>query len=320
MDLKNETIVVTGGAGFIGTNVVNALNSAGYSHIYIVDNLNKEAKKKHLELLTYERYFDKKEFIEQLPTLKGITLFIHLGACTDTTVFDEEYFKENNIEYSKKIFEYCLRNNSRMIYASSAATYGAGEKGFDDTERDLKPLNPYGYSKYAFDEFVLDSVEKPSQWVGLKFFNVYGPYEDHKGKMASMIAQGFEKIKQTGRMALFKSYKSDYSDGGQKRDFIYVKDIVDVIMFFVEHPTKSGIFNLGTGKARTFFDLSKAIFIAMNLEPAIDFVEMPEEIRDKYQYFTEANMDKLHSAGYVKKFTELEDGIKEYVQKYLNVA
>lgn len=319
MNLKNETIVVTGGVGFIGTNVVKALNNAGYNNIYIVDNLSREAKKKHLDLLTYERYFDKKEFIEQLPTLKGITLFIHLGACTDTTVFDEEYFKENNIEYSKRIFEYCLKNNSRMIYASSAATYGAGEKGFDDTERNLKPLNPYGYSKYAFDEYVLDNPEKPSQWVGLKFFNVYGPFEDHKGKMASMVAQGFEKIKQAGRMSLFKSYKPDYPDGGQKRDFIYVKDIVDVIMFFAQHPEKSGIFNLGTGKARTFFDLSKAIFVAMNLEPAIDFAEMPEEIRDKYQYFTEANMKRLREAGYEKKFTELEDGIGEYVQGYLNV-
>ncbi len=317
---NTKKIVVTGAAGFIGSNLVAELNRLGYTNIYAVDNLNHDRKEQHLKNLKFERYFDKKEFISTLPTLDGIELFIHLGACTDTTVFDEAYFKENNVEYSKHIFGYCVKHNARMIYASSAATYGARESDFDDNSRDLKPLNPYGLSKYSFDEFVLDNTQKPTQWVGLKFFNVYGPNEDHKGKMASMIAQGFQKIKQTGKMGLFKSYKEGYTDGGQKRDFIYVKDIVDVIMFFVENPSKSGIFNVGTGKARTFYDLGTSIFAALGIAPVIEFVEMPENIRDKYQYFTQADTKKLRTAGYTKEFTELEDGIREYVQKYLNVA
>lgn len=314
---KDSKIVITGAAGFIGSNILKALNEKGYTHIYAVDNLNDDRKKKHLDDLQYYKYFDKKSFLGELDEIKDAEVVIHMGACSSTTVYDEAYFKENNIEYSKKLFEFCRENGIRFIYASSAATYGDGSHGFDDTRRDLTPLNLYGYSKYYFDEFVLDSTERPPQWVGLKFFNVYGPNEDHKEKMASMIRQGYQQIKETGKARLFKSYKPDYVDGGQKRDFIYVKDVVSVIMYFLEHPEHSGIFNLGTGKSRTYTDLSKAIFAAKGLEPQIEYIEMPEMIRDKFQYFTEADMTKLRSIGYTKAFTELEDGVQDYVQQYL---
>ncbi len=317
MSKEDKKIIITGSAGFIGSNVHKALNDRGFTNIYVVDDLNDDRKKKHLDNLKYQKYFDKKVFLNSLNDIQDVELIIHLGACTDTTVQDEAYFKENNIDYSKKIFKYCFEKNVRLIYASSAATYGGGEMGFDDNERNLKPLNLYGYSKYWFDEFILNSPNKPSQWVGLKFFNVYGPNEDHKEKMASMIYQGFQQIKRTGKVKLFKSYRSDYKDGGQERDFIYVKDIVSVILFFLDHPKQSGIFNVGTGKARTYLDLSNSIFRARGMEPNVEFIEMPENIRDKFQYSTQANISKLQAAGYDKPFVELEEGIRDYVQTYL---
>ncbi|MDO8729518.1 MAG: ADP-glyceromanno-heptose 6-epimerase [bacterium] len=316
---RDVKIVITGAAGFIGSNVHKALDEKGFRNIYaIVDHMNDERKKKHLENVTYKKYFDKSSFLDNLDDIKDAKIIIHLGACSDTTIQDEVYFKKNNIDYSKTLFKYCFENGIRLIYASSASTYGDGELGFDDSRRGLRPLNPYGNSKYLFDEFVLDNAEKPPQWVGLKFFNVYGPYEDHKDKMSSMIYQGFQQIRETGKMKLFKSYKPDYADGGQLRDFIYVKDVVDVIMFFIDHTEWSGVYNIGTGKARSFLDLSKAIFKTLNIELNIEYVEMPESMRDKYQYFTEANISKLRGIGYTKTFYELEEGVRDYVQKHLN--
>lgn len=311
-------IVVTGAAGFIGSNLVQILDQNGFKNIHIiVDHINDERKKKNIHPSIYKKYLDKNVFLDHLDEIRDAEIIIHLGACSDTTIQDEEYFKKNNIEYSKKIFDFCVHNKIRLIYASSAGTYGDGSNGFDDNCRSLKPLSFYAQSKYLFDEFVLDNPKKPPQWVGLKFFNVYGPNEDHKGKGASMVFHGFNQIMKDGKASLFKSYKAGYQDGGQKRDFIYVKDIVDVIIFFVNHPEHHGIFNVGTGKARTFLDLSKAIFKALEIGPNIEFIEMPESLKGQYQYFTEAKMDKLRKIGYTKPFTELEEGVRDYVQNYL---
>jgi ADP-L-glycero-D-manno-heptose 6-epimerase len=319
MSEQSNKIVVTGAAGFIGSNLVQALNLRGLQSLYVVDQLDYERKKTHLQNLKYERYFGKNEFLTILPELTGIETIIHLGACTDTTVQDEQYFRENNTQYSKVLFDYCVRAGSRFIYGSSAATYGDGSQGFSDQARRFTPLNLYGYSKYWFDEMVLDSRQKPGQWVGLKFFNVYGPNEGHKGKMASLICQGYEQIKQTGKMRLFKSSQPGLADGGEKRDFVYAKDVLKVIMFFLDNPQHSGIFNVGTGKARSFLDLGKALFASLNREPNLEFFEMPREIRQKYQYFTQADVSSLRRAGYSEAFLELEDGINDYVKNYLNV-
>lgn len=240
-----------------------------------------------------------------------------MGARTDTAESDRSFMLRNNTLYSKELFEYCVRNDTRLIYASSAATYGDGGRGYNDQERNLQPLNVYGYSKYAFDEMVLNSLQRPLQWVGLKFFNVYGPNEYHKGNMASVVFRGFNQVMNDGYLRLFKSYRPEFSDGGQLRDFIYVKDVVKIALFFFHHPEQSGIYNVGTGKARTFLDLARAIFLALRREPKIVFIDMPEAIRENYQYSTEADTTNLRGAGYTDKFFDIEVGVKDYVQRYL---
>jgi len=250
-------------------------------------------------------------------------MIIHLGARTDTTEFNKDIFKELNTEYSKQVFNACIEYGLSLIYASSAATYGLGELGYNDDHEvvnQLKPLNPYGESKNEFDKWVLQQSRKPYFWAGLKFFNVYGPNEYHKGRMASVIFHSYNQIKATGKMKLFRSHNLKYKDGGQLRDFVYVKDIVDVIFFLMHHRKDSGIYNLGTGKARTFIDLTRNTFKAIGVTENIEFIDTPADIRDKYQYFTEANMNKLRSIGYTKPFTSLEEGVEDYVKNYLTTG
>lgn len=313
-------VIVTGGSGFIGSNLVKALNDEKIKDIAIVDHITNYRKEINLTGLIYTEYFDKQEFLEVIRKgkMRKIEAIIHMGARTDTTETDRDFLIENNTIYSQIIAKYCLENDCQFIYASSAATYGDGSKGYNDEERNLKPLNNYGYSKYLFDEWILNQTSRPKQWVGLKFFNVYGPNEYHKGYMASVVYHGFNEIKQYGRIKLFKSYKKEYEDGEQKRDFIYVKDAVKVIQFFLQNKNISGIFNVGTGKARTFLDLANSVFNALNKNPIIEFIQMPKDIRNKYQYFTQANMNKLWSVGYKYPFYELEEGVNDYVTNYLS--
>jgi ADP-L-glycero-D-manno-heptose 6-epimerase len=249
-----------------------------------------------------------------------IDFVFHLGARTDTTEQDRSVFNRLNLDYSKKVWTACSRHNIRLVYASSAATYGMGENGYADDHSlvgKLKPLNAYGDSKNDFDRWVLEQPETPPFWAGMKFFNVYGPNEYHKGRMASVVFHAFHQIKTTGAVKLFRSHNPDYEDGAQLRDFIFVKDVVDVLFYFMIRGTSSGIYNLGTGKARTFLDLARSVFRSMDVPEKIVFVDTPEDIRDKYQYFTEAKMDKLRSAGYDDPFYSLEEGIEEYVVEYL---
>lgn len=319
MKLKDSKIIITGGAGFIGSNLVKSLNEHGHKNIIIVDHLTNSGKWKNLVDLKFAYYFDREKFLEVLNdiSLNDIETIIHLGACSNTTETNEDFLIYNNAIFSKILFDFSIKNKCRFIYASSAATYGDGSKGYNDKERALKPLNCYGYSKHLFDQWVLDSPEKPKQCVGLKFFNVYGPNEYHKGQMASVVYHGYNQVVKNGEIRLFKSYKDGFEDGEQKRDFIYVKDAVKVILFFLHNESKSGIFNVGTGKARTFFDLAASTFKALNLTPNIKFIEMPETLKDKYQYFTEADMKNLNEDGYTERFYELEEAIKDYVQNYL---
>lgn len=317
-------IVVTGAAGFIGSCLVGLLNSLGHHDLLLVDNPPSEEKKANLVGKKYTLYLGREEFLtrfDQFP--QNIDIVFHLGARTDTTLMDKAEFAYWNVGYSQSIWRLCARNCIPLIYASSAATYGLGEHGFVDDESlipQLHPLNPYGDSKQMFDLWALAQDLKPPFWAGLKFFNVYGPNEYHKGRMASVVYHAYRQIKSTGGMALFRSHHPSYADGGQMRDFIYVKDVLDVMLFLKNHPhTPSGIYNLGTGHARTFMDLAKATFAAMHRKPNINFIDTPLDIRDKYQYFTEANMDKLRSIGYTKPFTTLEDGVGEYVREYLSL-
>lgn len=313
-------IVVTGGAGFIGSCIVGMLNSYGKEDIYIVDNINTTEKWKHIANKKYIAYIRKDEFLDVLPTLSGqVSHIIHMGACSSTTEKDFDYLYKNNFEYTKRLWEFCTEENISFIYASSAATYGDGEDGFDDTlpiDR-LRPLNGYGYSKQLFDLWVEKQTDAPKQHVGFKFFNVYGPNEDCKGDMASVIFKAFGQINETSTVKLFTSHKEGYGDGGQLRDFIYVKDICKVIRFMMEHENISGLFNLGTGKARSFADLAGATFAAMGKPENIEYIPMPMQLREKYQYFTQATMDKLRSIGYTDDFYSLEDGARDYVQNYL---
>ena len=313
-------IVVTGGAGFIGSCIAGMLNSYGREDIYIVDNINITEKWKHIANKKYISYIRKDEFLDVLPTLSGqISHIIHMGACSSTTEKDFDYLYKNNFEYTRGLWQFCTEENISFIYASSAATYGDGEDGFDDMlpiDR-LRPLNGYGYSKQLFDQWVEKQTATPKQYVGFKFFNVYGPNEDCKGDMASVIFKAFGQINETSTVRLFTSHKEGYSDGGQLRDFIYVKDICKVIRFMMEHENISGLFNLGTGKARSFADLAKATFAAMGKPENIEYIPMPVHLREKYQYFTQATMDKLRSVGYTDDFYSLEDGARDYVQNYL---
>lgn len=313
-------IIVTGGAGFIGSCIVRTLNDMGIDDVIIVDNICKTDKWMNLRNKKYIEYINRNEFLQRLPEFSNrVSHVIHMGACSATTEKDFDFLYKNNFEYTKTLWKFCTDNQISFIYASSAATYGDGANGFDDMSdiKQLKPLNGYGYSKQLFDIWAEKQVLTPKQYVGFKFFNVYGPNEYFKGSMASVIFHSYNKIIRTGKMGLFKSYKSEYADGQQLRDFVYVKDICKVIKFMIENPEINGLFNLGTGEARSFYDLVVSTFKAMNLEPCIEFIEMPEVLREKYQYYTKAEMKKLRSVGYKDSFYSLEDGAKDYVQNYL---
>ena len=325
---KQPTIVVTGTAGFIGSVMVQFLNENGFTNLLLVDDFGVEAKRKNWEQKTYTKVIERQAFLEQLLSDDyEIDLIIHLGARTDTTEFNYAIHEELNVEYSKSIWNYATKKQIPLIYASSAATYGAGENGYEDSHEvldQLVPLNPYGVSKNEFDKWAIAQKQGPAAWTGLKFFNVYGPNEGHKARMASVIFHAFNQIKETGSVKLFKSHRPDFKDGEQLRDFIYVKDVVRVIFWMMQQMLASkwstqnnGLYNLGTGKARSFYDLAANTFIAQGLAPNIEFIDMPLDIRDKYQYFTEANMNKLSVAGYHAPFSSLEEGVKDYVANYL---
>jgi ADP-L-glycero-D-manno-heptose 6-epimerase len=315
-------IVVTGGAGFIGSNVVKRLNELGEDKIFIVDNLDKSEKWKNLVSLNFEDYIHKDLFLDEIK--KGsfdgsIKAIIHLGARSSTTEQDVDFLMKNNYEYTKELAKWSIKNNVRFIYASSAATYGDGSKGFSDAHEtipQLKPLNAYGFSKQIFDLWALKN-KILDKIAGLKYFNVYGPGEYHKGDMRSMVLKAYEQIKRDGKIRLFKSYKPEYKDGEQLRDFIYVKDAVDMTLFFLEKPELNGIFNIGTGQPRSWNDLARAVFSSLKMQLNIEYVDMPEEIKDKYQYFTKAEMKKLKDAGYKKPVTSLEEAVKDYIMNYL---
>ncbi len=314
-------IVITGSAGFIGSCLVSKFNSQGISDIILVDDFKQLAKAKNFESKKFSKKIERKEFPQWFKTHAAeVSYVIHIGARTDTTEFNVELFNELNLDYTKTLWQICTENKIPFIYASSAATYGLGEHGYKDDEQiipKLKPLNPYGDSKNDFDKWAITQKSSPSSWHGLKFFNVYGPNEYHKGRMASVIFHSFHQIGNTGKVKLFRSHNPDYKDGGQLRDFVYVKDVVEVIWFLYTKRPESGIYNLGSGKARSFEDLAKATFKAMGKEAAIEFIDTPADIRDKYQYYTQADMTKLIAAGYSKPFTSLEEGVADYVKNYL---
>jgi ADP-L-glycero-D-manno-heptose 6-epimerase len=314
-------IVITGAAGFIGSCLITKLNNEGHENLILVDDFSQEQKIGNYHTKNFVQKIDRTHFLswfeEHAPE---VTFVYHIGARTDTTEFNVELFNELNLNYTKAIWTTCTKHFIPLVYASSAATYGLGEFGYDDDESKinlLKPLNPYGDSKNNFDKWAITQKTCPPKWVGFKFFNVYGPNEFHKGRMASVIFHSFNQINEKGKVNLFRSHNPNYTDGGQLRDFVYVKDLVDVLYFAFSSQLKNGIYNLGSGKARTFLDLAKATFKALGKEPNIEFIDTPIDIRDKYQYFTEANMNKLIHEGYKKPFTSLEDGVKDYVTNYL---
>jgi ADP-L-glycero-D-manno-heptose 6-epimerase len=315
-------IIVTGAAGFIGSCLISRLNQDNFNAIIAVDKFDNPSKNKNLEGKRMISLVDREELFTWLDSnYEEVEFIFHLGARTDTAEFDKDLLWKLNTDYSMQIWEKCCAYQIPLVYASSAATYGLGEFGYDDDENNigrLKPLNPYGESKNEFDKWVLDQEKKPFFWTGLKFFNVYGPNEYHKDRMASVIFHAFNQIKKTGGMKLFKSHHPDFKDGEQMRDFVYVKDVVEACIFLMHHRKNSGIYNLGSGKARTFLDLTKAVFMALNLKENISFIDTPEDIRDKYQYFTEAKMFKLKSIGFDHTFHGLEQGVEDYVKKYLS--
>jgi ADP-L-glycero-D-manno-heptose 6-epimerase len=352
---KNEVIILTGAAGFIGSAMAAYLNEQGYNNLVLVDDFGTEAKRKNWEGKSYAHVVERQSLEAWLQDWGNeVGYVIHLGARTDTTEFDYAIHQELNVEYSQMLWKFCTEKQIPFIYASSAATYGAGELGYDDDHNKpflLKPLNPYGISKNEFDKWAIEQagdvradtldedgwvrddgehtptaggqVGTPPFWAGLKFFNVYGPNEYHKARMASVIWHSFNQINSTGQVKLFKSHRPDFEDGQQLRDFVYVKDVVKVVGYLLAPSTPpqgglpSGLYNLGTGHARSFYDLASATFRGLDLEPNIVFIDMPEDIRDKYQYFTEANMDKLRAAGYTDEFYSLEEGVDDYVRNYL---
>ncbi|MEJ6793802.1 MAG: ADP-glyceromanno-heptose 6-epimerase [Flavobacteriales bacterium] len=314
-------IVVTGAAGFIASAFIGFLNEKGVDNLVLVDDFSISKKDANLQ---YKRYLEKVErnvFCEWLSKHNSkIDFVFHLGARTDTAEFDQEIFDRLNLNYSKNIWTLCAQHQIPLVYASSAATYGMGEQGYDDKHSliaKLKPLNPYGESKNNFDIWALQQKERPPLWVGFKFFNVFGPNEFHKGRMASVVFHAFNQITSTSKMKLFRSHNPEFRDGEQMRDFIYVKDLARVLIFALNNTIKNGIYNLGTGKARTFLDLVNATFNALAKEPSIGFIDTPVDIRDKYQYFTQANMNKLIDQGYNVPFTSLEESVADYVQNYL---
>ncbi len=314
-------IIITGAAGFIGSCLCAYLNQQGYNDIILVDDFSHPEKAPNLVGKQFSQQIHRDDLFQFIDENQRFIQFVfHLGARTDTTEFNTEIFDRLNVNYSKDVWKKCVQYGLPLVYASSAATYGLGELGYNDSHEivdDLKPLNPYGISKNDFDSWALKQEEAPYFWAGLKFFNVYGPNEYHKGRMASVIFHAFNQISKTGKMNLFRSHNPEFNDGGQMRDFVYVKDLVQVCEFLMHHRKDSGLYNLGTGKARTFKDLVSATFSAMRQEENIGFIDTPLDIRDKYQYFTEANMQKLRSIGYSKPFYELETGVADYVKNYL---
>jgi ADP-L-glycero-D-manno-heptose 6-epimerase len=348
----NATVIITGAYGFIGSCMVSYLNQRGFENLILVDAFDDHDKKLNLLHKKYAARIERDNLFDWLQKEKPKVDFVfHLGARTDTTEFDYSIHQKLNVEYSQNIWNYCTLNSVPLVYASSAATYGEGELGYDDSHdiaEKLQPLNPYGISKNEFDKWALHQQNHPPFWAGLKFFNVYGPNEYHKARMASVIFHSFNQIKQNGKVKLFRSHKEGYEDGEQLRDFVYVKDVVNVCYWMMEvsgewsvvrndsaagstslntlhspltshhSPLTSGLYNLGTGTARSFIDLVKATFAGLDLQPDIAFIDMPVDIRDKYQYFTEAKMEKLKQAGYADKFFTLEEGVDDYVRNYLN--
>lgn len=318
-------IIITGAAGFIGSCIVYELNKQGVTDIICVDRFEMNDKWLNLRGLNYKEYIHADEFLDAslLQELfeEGVSAVYHMGACSDTTEKDMDFLMKNNVEYSQVLFKFCTDFNVPICYASSAATYGAGEEGYDDNEKRvdrLRPLNAYGYSKQLVDQWVLRQQKTPAHWYGVKFFNVFGPNEYHKGKMSSVVYHAFNQIKENGSVKLFKSHHPDYKDGGQTRDFVYVKDVVRAMLTMVEKKVKSGIYNLGTGKARTFEDLVKATFSALGLQAKIEYIDMPEHLRAQYQYYTQANMAKLQQALPGFEFSSLEENVADYVKLYLN--
>lgn len=315
-------IIVTGGAGFIGSAIVAALNQRGIEDILIVDELGNDEKWKNLRNLRFADYLELDDFSDTVTNSDEpwqVDAVFHMGACSDTAETDASYLVKNNYEFSKLLCNWVLSINTRFIYASSAATYGDGSQGFSDDEdkiEQLRPLNMYGYSKQMFDlwlkrQGLLDQV------VGLKYFNVFGPNEYHKGNMRSFVHKAFEQIRDTGKVQLFKSHRPDYGDGQQQRDFIYIKDAVEMTLFFAEHPEANGLYNIGTGQARTWNDLACAVFSALGKESRIEYIPMPESLQPQYQYFTRANIAKLRAAGCQTPITPLEEAVREYIQDYL---
>ena len=320
-------IVVTGGAGFIGSNVVAALVARGRGDVAVCDRMGGGGKWRNLEKFGITEMIAPEELLAFLDARSAaVEAVVHMGAVSSTTETDATLLRRENVAFPLALWRWCATNGARLIYASSAATYGDGNAGFDDDGSAaalarLRPLNPYGRSKHLFDRRVArmlaDGAPRPPQWAGLKFFNVYGPGEGHKGPMRSVVVQVYEQAAAGGPVRLFRSHRPDYADGGQKRDFISVADCAEVVLWLLDHPTVSGLFNLGTGTARTFADLARAVFAALGKEPAITYVDTPPEIRARYQYFTEARMERLRGAGFTAPFTSLEDGVADYVERYL---
>ena len=314
-------IVITGAAGFIGSCLVSKLNNEGFNDLILVDDFSHHRKRANYTDKKYTALVERDEFLIWLEENQKMVQFIfHIGAKTDTTLMDISLLNRYNLHYTQALWNICIKHGLPLVYASSAATYGGGELGYDDNHSiipQLKPLNPYGASKNYFDIWALQQPKQPYFWAGLKFFNVYGPNEYHKGRMASVIFHAYNQIKEHGYMKLFRSHNPDYEDGKQLRDFVYVKDVVDVCYFLLHLRKDNGIYNLGSGTARTFLDLATNTFEAMSLNPDIRFIDTPIDLRDKYQYYTQANMDKLKSIGYTQTFTSLEEGVHDYVGNYL---
>jgi ADP-L-glycero-D-manno-heptose 6-epimerase len=314
-------VIVTGGAGFIGSAIIQALNERGATDLIVVDETDHPEKKKNLASLKYSELKQKDAFLNSVlnRSVPKAEAIIHMGACSSTTETDEAFLTRNNYDYTRHLAEYALEKGARFIYASSAATYGNGENGYSDDEsklETLKPLNLYGESKQKFDRWAKEQGVL-GRMVGLKYFNVFGPNECHKEDMQSMVRKGFKQVQDTGKIQLFKSYRAEYVDGGQERDFLYVKDAVEMTLFFLDHPGLNGIFNIGAGVARNWVDLATAVFKAMGKEPQIEFIDMPDSIRAQYQYHTCAEIEKIRSAKYLHSITPLENAITDYIQNYL---
>lgn len=314
-------ILLTGAAGFIASNLIKPLMHLSNNQLIISDDFSRTDKAPNFQNKAVYKCIDRNDLIAWLNANKiSLTWCIHIGARTDTAEFNTAIFDTLNVDYTKALWNYCTTHNIPFIYASSAATYGDGQQGYSDTHNTaplLKPLNPYGESKHRFDLWALAQNQSPPHWYGLKFFNVYGPNEYHKGRMASVVYHAFRQIQATGKVKLFKSHRLDCADGMQQRDFIYVKDLVKVILYLIQSTPASGLYNLGTGHARSFNDLVAAVFNAMQIPQAVSYIDIPQDIRETYQYFTQAQMDKLTQSGYKTPFYSLENGIQEYVKQFL---